>query len=324
MIGKTVHAHPSFPFFATIFSLLGLGLVLAALFYHNANLGLAALFFAALALGNWFGRESAWSMEFDKQSLSVSAGDRTILYDSLQALTPANGFTSRRLLSEETGAFDVFHRDGVLRVPAQLDRPTHEVYAFFLDLMTVNRTGARDVPDHLVPYLEKQIATFGEDRVWSFVQRAHTRRPNAYSAATWYALTLLVCGIAWIVAGVASKPQEPWIVAGVFAILMSGLCLLVACVFPLPIARPGRSGSRAGLVISPLGLALNQGDIQGELRWDELRALTLGVPSKWGATPPAHAIQLRVEGAEIYVSDIYDRPLELIYAQMASYWRSGR
>jgi hypothetical protein len=71
----------------------------------------------------------------------------------------------------------------------------------------------------------------------------------------------------------------------------------------------------AGLVISPAGLALVQGNVRGEMRWAELKDL------RYKTRTSAAGIVLKFEGAEVGIINIYDRPLYLIYERIREYWR---
>jgi hypothetical protein len=85
-----------------------------------------------------------------------------------------------------------------------------------------------------------------------------------------------------------------------------------------------RRRDQASLVISPSGLAMPQGDMKGRMYWGELRdsRLSRGIESfRFGGASGPAGIHLIVEGAEILVADIYDRPLPLIYGRIRRYWQ---
>ena len=80
----------------------------------------------------------------------------------------------------------------------------------------------------------------------------------------------------------------------------------------------------SSLVLSPVGLALVQGDLQGELRWEQLRDVQLVSKPRFfqmGQENVRTGIWLRVEGAQIVIADIYDRPLPIIFERIKAYWR---
>jgi len=97
----------------------------------------------------------------------------------------------------------------------------------------------------------------------------------------------------------------------------------------LPPALPEgriRNWHQASLVICPVGLAMVQGDMEGELRWNEvlnveLRSRAQGFHLTSETTRPG--IVLSVEGARIVIADIYDRPLQDVYENILHYWREA-
>jgi hypothetical protein len=72
------------------------------------------------------------------------------------------------------------------------------------------------------------------------------------------------------------------------------------------------------LVISPIGIALAQGELIGEMRWSELR----NVRQRNNFLNRA-VIDLHVEGAKVEILDVYDTPLVEIRRQIEQYWRAG-
>jgi hypothetical protein len=82
----------------------------------------------------------------------------------------------------------------------------------------------------------------------------------------------------------------------------------------------------SSLVISPAGIALIQGDLRGEMRWDELRDVRLGGgKSNFGLgdanqTAWLPSIQLVVAGAVVRIFDVYDRPLVTIAKIVRTLW----
>ena len=86
-----------------------------------------------------------------------------------------------------------------------------------------------------------------------------------------------------------------------------------------------RNWRASALVVGPAGLALMQGEMRGQLRWDELRKVEFRHKRPWyqydSSREPTRGIRLTVEGATILIADIYDRPLPLIYKQIRAYWR---
>jgi hypothetical protein len=80
-------------------------------------------------------------------------------------------------------------------------------------------------------------------------------------------------------------------------------------------------------VICPDGLALVQGDLTGELRWDEVRDVkmpTARAGLQMSSGIPGPAIVLKVAGAAIPILDVYDRPLPVIHQLLSHYWKGDK
>jgi hypothetical protein len=66
----------------------------------------------------------------------------------------------------------------------------------------------------------------------------------------------------------------------------------------------------SSLVLSPAGVALRQGDLKGELKWEEIRGVTLR---------RNRPLTVQLAGVTISVFDVYDRSLAEIHSQMRQY-----
>ena len=94
----------------------------------------------------------------------------------------------------------------------------------------------------------------------------------------------------------------------------------------------GSTNSAANSELATIGfgdwarwVGIVQGDMKGELRWDELRDIRYsGRPSFFTGFAVSYAdlqgIKLKVAGATIVIADVYDRPLSLIHERLLGYW----
>jgi hypothetical protein len=155
----------------------------------------------------------------------------------------------------------------------------------------------------------------GADSVVTF-RGARAGVPSARPGYRAFCIGLTLAGLAWMGVGFSGFGESMWIGVGLLTSLAGAFLLAISF----------NVGSRAGqiknlrnarLVIGPHGMAMVQGDVQGELRWPEL--LEVRVQAKpsgfhWLATPvPFPRVLLGVKGASIAMADIYDRPLFAIY-----------
>jgi hypothetical protein len=78
------------------------------------------------------------------------------------------------------------------------------------------------------------------------------------------------------------------------------------------------------VIVTPLGLALKQGDLQGEVRWDEIRDVKLIAKARGlvlSSQDASRAVVIKVAGATVRLVDIFDQSLELMNDRIAAYWR---
>ena len=85
----------------------------------------------------------------------------------------------------------------------------------------------------------------------------------------------------------------------------------------------------SSLVLTPVGLAMIQGDLTGELTWDQIRSVKLRLkPRRFqiigDTTMGLQGIILNVEAAVILIADLYDRPIESIHERILGYWKPER
>ncbi len=177
---------------------------------------------------------------------------------------------------------------------------------------------------------------FGPERVWTYRARSHLGRNKQYRGLTAFFLALTLASAGWFAWGIVR--QEPgWIVGGVAGVFFGVMLTLVYWLAGRQSLASVRKWRQAGLVIAPDGLALVQGDLVGELSWDEVREVKLGkaesafwitaLGSPWLSYEVTTSGQqnkglvLKVEGAVIVIADIYDRPLSLLYQHIRYHWR---
>jgi hypothetical protein len=112
-----------------------------------------------------------------------------------------------------------------------------------------------------------------------------------------------------------------WIGGGV-ALLVIGIVCVIG------FARSSGSGRvrdwwNSCLIISPGGVALQQGKLKGKLRWEELRAIEYPAKPRFGvsnASGVKNGVGLMVDGAYFVVADYYGHPVRLIYMYLKEYW----
>ena len=154
-------------------------------------------------------------------------------------------------------------------------------------------------PD-LLEYLETQEATFGPDRVWTY--KASERRPAMGASRTLraFCLALIAAGVVWLGFGI-SREMSAWTGWGVLLLAFGLIFFLASFAQTVPVQRGLRNWKKSSLVISPGGIGMVQGDVQGIVTWQELLDVKMNVRVgnfrlSTGAIPLG--ILLRVQGGE--------------------------
>lgn len=323
MIGERLESHRGFSPGAPVLLAVGLGLAVAGLAWGIEGMLVGAALPIAIAGSLWFlGQDRPLTATFREDGLEVESRGEPVLvpYATIRNLRvggrPADPAGFRR----PSCPIEVLHEGGLLRIPAHLNFPSDEVLRFLAD--RVPDGGGRDVNPVLADYLQRQEMYFGPESVATF--RGAGRPPTgSRSGLRAVCIGLMLAGAAWAALGFSGAVDVGWGAAGITCLLLGAL--LVAATFaesmPAHPAMKAKVRKGASLVIGPIGMAMVQGDIQGEVRWPELLEIRLQAkPSGLhlagaGAFP---GILLRVKGADILIADIYDRPLYVIYNRIMS------
>jgi hypothetical protein len=328
MIGETIQSRPAPPVGALLFATLAVGADVLAFAQQTAHWAAFSAFPWLAALTLWVMRPRTFRARFTQTALEVEEPPASIPYADVQSLLaprrPANPFKA----GPKQYAIQVLHRDGVLHIPARLSVPSDDVFFFLYRQLPAQ--GSRAVPAGLRDYLRRKEHEYGPDRVWTYCARAHLGNSPEFGRAAAFLLSLALSGVAWLVwAWLVWGPARDgagWVAAGIVCIFFGGLFSLL---FWLQSRRPPgvlhiKRWHESGLVVTPDGLALAQGDLSGRLRWDEVRQVEIRRRPRafqYQSGGAVGGIVLKVEGAAIVIADIYDRPLSLIYQQICYYWR---
>jgi hypothetical protein len=315
MIGQRVESQPTFPWEAASLFAVALGLVAISAATGTPHSAVAAILPVAIGAALLFNRPARFAAELAEEGLQISDPPHLIPYSAIEGLTVAGKPTRAR------SPLYIFHAAGVVAVPPRLNVPTRELYGFLASRLS--ESGSRNVPASLQKYLQQQTETFGDAEVLSFRARPHLT-PVARKRKVAACLAGVGAAVAWVAIGfLAGREFIHWIIIGGLMAVIFGMAALA---YGLHRQRAShiQDWQKSGLVLGPGGLALVQGDIRGEMRWQDLGNVEYWpvAPSSFLASAPGvRGIILAVPGARIVIADIYDRPLPLIYDRIRSYWQ---
>lgn len=202
-------------------------------------------------------------------------------------------------------------------VPSQANPALETVAKALVNILPA--TGSREVPDVLEDNKAAWLQTFGEDMVFTYKARRRlgisTHWPSLAILLGLMLGGLIILGITIALQPKFNKGDDGAVLASLLAIFPF---LLILLIYTLSVQNSGanrkiKKWKNAGLVISPMGLAMTQGNMEGEMKWSEILELDFQKKKNMG-------IRIKIAGAEFQIFDLYDRPLFVIYQQMMKYW----
>ena len=207
----------------------------------------------------------------------------------------------------------VMHAGGVLEIPPWLNHPSADVYAWLIQRTAAARRSTP--PERLKTHFDQAVAEFGDDRVYAYSRRVPLQFNYSNRAARFGCLATALTGVAWLIVGLVEDDAGAWIGWGIAAMLLGGFCRTAVSTRKSPFLPREVLKGPTELMLSPQGLALVQPDLSGKMRWDEIRDL------KFHDGRLHQRIQIKIEGGDLFVDDVYDCPLSVIFERLEYHWR---
>lgn len=260
----------------------------------------------------------------DTAVVNLETGEE-VPYSSIQAVTV--GSRSPRPGDRiGSGAILVVHERGEFEIPSS-PAGFEDLYARLIQHFS--SSGSSRVSGTLESYLQRQQEKFDTDLVWTFCASVSSRRTIPRRAARAVLGWFLCMGITFLLLGTLGgdlfKDSRPLIGIGAMLILVSLPLMLLVWVSGRSSRQPFKGWENSSIVIGPAGIGLHQGDLKGELSWEEITSVQLGKGSQsFQLTSSRNAmrgLRLDVTGASFIVADIYDRPLWVLEDVIHRYWR---
>lgn len=325
MIGTRLKARPS-NYLATLICILiaAVLLVVALITAHEVtapHLVMIAIWPICLAVAYWTHRRKLFLAELYEDGIASNVrGQEQVAYSSIiavQAESPHQRYYPLHL----------HHSGGVLSIPAQHQVPGIELQRFFTSFIPQNKSQA--LTGEMQAIYHKQIDKFGADKVFVFTPRLEVAKGIRSSSARAFATGTMFAGLIWFIGGpVASGFQDhfngsAWCSAGLFFVILG---LLLSLIFSNERILLGgqKEWKQSGLIISPIGLAIIQNKLRGEMKWNELKRLVFPVKRTSFQSSRSNrpgSIRLDFGGGSVDVFDIYCHPLDTVYERIKGYWQ---
>ena len=222
-----------------------------------------------------------------------------IPYRSIEALT----------IGDEEGrqfSFAILHRNGALNIPADIDEESRRLFRFLRRELPEDESIGP--PPTLRPFMRGQDEEFGEARVFAYRALAGPRFDRGFMGV-FVSAALFAVAVIWILIGTANQRYSEWTGVGV----LLGLGSAIAFVICLTNRRPGATAAGdGGIVIAPAGIAVEQGALVGQIRWNEISQIQLNRMN--------YSIKIHFIGGFLTLRDIYHRSLRFIHRRIQDYW----
>lgn len=306
MIGQTFEARPRFSIGSVIFLLIGVLFLTASMAQQNVNLAIFAILPITIAVNLWRVSRRRLVATLQNEHIELLEPQATIPYSDLKSVT---------LKQSKKPVLVVESTRGLYYIPHIIDVSLVNLYEFLVQ--RVPPQPPKQPHYGLQDYHAEQVATFGIDRVWIFNSISKGRRIIFQSGLKGLSVThaMLLTGTLWCTLPwfFLDKEAVGWLGGGITLLIFGGLFWLLL--------REHGSNSKAApyklrnscLIISPLGIAMIQGDLQGQLRWDEIRRVTNKFKSGSFRISNANTgLVLSIDGSQIVVMDIYDVSIDRI------------
>jgi hypothetical protein len=322
LLDQRIESQPGWPMGATLFACAGCALVVLSIVQATSGWALAAVPFVAIALVLLVMRPRRLILQLRNDRIQIEARNLFIPYADIEALKASKRPPDWTVPGPRRYPIQVIHRDGVLCVPGRLSVPSDEVFHSLI--RKLKPSGSRQVAPLLVDYFDRMVDRYGPEKVLTFRARTFSGQDASYRRACMCSLAVALTGLLWIAFG-SQVSGYGWVPFG-FLLLFAGGLFSALFGFEGRVKKVGAKFRSASLVIAPPGLAMVQGDVQGEMRWHELRKVEWKKQAAGTSSSERFhgAILLKFAGAQIAIGDVYDRPLTMIYRTVQDYWREEK
>jgi hypothetical protein len=320
-------SHRGAPWGAAIFFVLAAVLIGLAVANGVPGPAYGAFLPGAIALALWVTQQHEIEGRVAEDGIVLRRPPMIIPFESIRGVEVPVKSSGPALVSFP---IKVHHNGGILTIPDAPDIASRAIHEALTS--RVAEGGSRAVHPELTAYVQRHESNFGPERVWTFCAAPRpagdVHRPRRLMAV---GLATLATSIAWFI--IAASTHAPggdnvwWGLTALAMIFGVALSIIGASLGRPPRVLGLKNWQASSLVVTPVGLALIQGDVQGELFWDQLRDVKFkekATSFRLSSEPNLYGITLVVEGARILIPDFYDRPLPLIHEKIVRYWKPER
>lgn len=316
MLGQTIEAKSPARVSVLVWLVIGLLLVACWAVSQNVHYGMTAVLPVLLAAFLWRAIPAGVIFTIEEDGLVLFGTDHRLGYDEISAVFLGDQLIHNGHTNLSAGPITLTHKHGRFYVPAVMNVSAVELAQFLVSKLPPPQQKA--VPASLAEYASLQEEKFGDAKMTYIHQRPQQHQAIKLRTLGIVAKAITLSGLIWFIASAAISENKPgnesfayWLGFG-FAAICLGIALWM-----LSKARRNKSpvnAERYGpacLIISPTGLGLTQGDLQGKMRWDEISSIKNG-PASSLSSDRNDSLHLAFAGGQLVIYDIYDHSLTQI------------
>ncbi len=325
MIGQSIESKPKPAVAVWILCVLAVVLVALSFAINSIHPAIAAVFPAILAILLSLGQKSGFYADFTSESLNVDQPRIAIRYAEILGLVAPKRPGDPETSGPKHYPIEVIYPGGVLSIPAHLNVPSDEVYRFLYS--HIREQQSQHVHRKLRDHLDKEIGVFGPQKVFVYHGREEQGSAGSFFAVIAWMVAMTISGLVWVTveATMNRKDMKFWQAFGWFFFGFGLLFWLIMWLVSrqYKVGNSIKNPSESSLIISPRGLALVQGDLEGVMEWEELKDVKYNskpAPAAQGK-PAGHGVRLHFGDIDIWIADIYDCPVWMIYQRILDYWQ---
>lgn len=310
----------SSPFWAAFFWLVVAGLVTAGIVLKESHFFVAAILPAALGLWIFITSPRAENVTFGPEALLDECQENPIRYDEIMAISISGKTPEADAHVIPGGNLVVIDHNRCHYFSGLKQAAAKQMYQSLID--RIPESGSREVAPALQQRLQNDLNLFDDDLIFSF--RARPKRLSPRKRFHFLFFILVIVGIVWAGIGGLQVKFDAWTFVGGFLTGFTVIGWLLYAAATVNHATKIPDYALASLIVSPRGIALHQGRVVGEMKWEEMKVILCGKgqPGSLVTAATPRSICIRVDGAQVQIFDIYDRPLATIFRCMKRYWES--
>ncbi|MGI9430341.1 MAG: hypothetical protein ACR2NM_16890 [Bythopirellula sp.] len=312
MVGRTIEAKSPLPKGAVFGFVLAIVLGVAGAVTGNVHFLMAAILPLMTSIASWVRRHKDVVITLEENGIVLFGTHHVLPYAEIQAVLVGMKPVESGTTPAGSGPITIAHDHGRFFLPEKTNVSVAELASFLAS--RIPQKVRKNVHASLVDYTNEQVSKFGEDKVIQIHQREFAHQAISQSAISLFGAAFFLSGALWCVLAVVLEANDntdesivAWFGLGFVGVFVGGLMWLFAkAKSKTPTADTKKYGP-ACIVITPTGLGLAQGEMQGKLRWDEISQIKNGPAKSFGDRDGG--LHILFVGGAIVLLDIYDHSL---------------